>query len=310
MYGRNDLRASLATAKSGKGPAPTAFKHASYAPFYGTDPQEASDTARTWYARGQTLIVAYSEVQPGAVFERADQPDEYAVVLPDGDVEIDIEIPEGSETVSGRKIAFIPAGQSRITVRKGGRLVRLITTQSADLAAKCVNADAYAQPDPNVAPFEPWPDPVGGRKIRVYAGDVAPEQGRFGRIYRGSTIMVNFGDGRPGPRAADNLSPHHHDDFEQYSVALDGDYVHHLRWPWISDSTQWLPDDHEHIGAPSVAVIPPPATHTSQGMAEGLNRLLDVFCPPRADFSAKPGWVLNAADYPMPEETREEEPVA
>lgn len=298
MYGRNDLRASLAPQSTT--PAPTSFKRASYARFYGEPPQESSDIVQTWLARGQTMIVAYSEVQPGAVLERTGQPDEYAVVLPDEGTEIEIAIEGGSEAARGKSVAFIPPGDSKITVVKGGRVLRLFTVNAADLAAKCVNAATYAEPDPNVAPFKAWPDPVGGRKVRVYSGNVAPEQGRFGRLYRGSTIMVNFGDGRVGPRAADNLSPHHHDDFEQYSIALDGDYIHHLRWPWISDSTQWLPDDHEQIGAPSVAVIPPPSTHTSQGISEGLNRLLDAFCPPRHDFSAKPGWVLNADDYPMP----------
>ncbi|ODP36307.1 hypothetical protein [Sphingomonas turrisvirgatae] len=299
MYGRNDLRATLAP-KSGK-PAPTAFKRASYAAFYDTPPQQETASARTWLARGQTLIVAYSEVQPGAVFERRGQVDEYAVVLTEDGVEVEIEIPEGTVTASDKSIAFVPPGDSKVTVVKGGRILRLFTVRSEDLAAQCSNADAYAEPDPNVAPFEAWPDPVGERKVRVYSGNVAPEQGRFGRIYRGSTIMVNFGDGRVGPRAADNLSPHHHDDFEQYSIALDGDYIHHLRWPWISDSTQWIDDDHERIAAPSLAVIPPPSTHTSQGVSEGLNRLLDTFCPPRFDFSAKPGWVLNADDYPMPQ---------
>jgi hypothetical protein len=298
MYGRNDLRATLAP-KATK-PAPTAFKRASYAPFYDTLPQQQSDLARTWLARGQTLIVAYSEVQPGAVLERSGQVDEYAVVLAEDGVQVDIEIAEGTVTAADKSVAFVPAGDSKVTVVKGGRILRLFTARSDDLASQCSNAAAYAEPDPNVAPFEAWPDPVGGRKVRVYSGNVAPEQGRFGRIYRGSTVMVNFGDGREGPRAADNLSPHHHDDFEQYSIALDGDYIHHLRWPWISDSTQWIDDDHEWIAAPSLAVIPPPSTHTSQGVSDGLNRLLDTFCPPRFDFSAKPGWVLNADDYPMP----------
>lgn len=298
MYGRNDLRASLAPQP--RAPAPTGFKKASYARFYDEAPQERSELADSWYARGQTMIVGYSEAKAGAVFERIGQPDEYAIILPDDGVEIEIGIAEGSMVAKGKSVAFVPAGDSSVKVLKGGRILRLFTTRAEDLAQKCCNAADYATDDPNVPPLEAWPDPVGGRRVRVYPGDVAPQQGRFGRIYRGSTIMVNFGDGRVGPRAPDNLSPHHHDDFEQYSIALDGDYIHHLRWPWISDSTQWIADDHERCAAPSVAVIPPPATHTSQGIAPGLNRLLDAFCPPRLDFSLKPGWVLNADDYPMP----------
>ena len=301
MYGRDDLRASLVAQPEAPKAVPTRFKRASYARFYEQDPQQSDAKARTWLARGQTMIVAYSEVEDGAILERAGQPDEYAVLLPDRDTEIEIAVAEGTELALGRSVAFVPSGHSRITVRKGGRLFRLFTTASADLAALCSNAADYDEADPNVAPFVAWPAPAGGRKVRVYSGDVPPQQGRFGRLYRGQTIMVNFGDGRAGPREPDNLSPHHHDDFEQYSIALDGDFIHHLRWPWISDSRQWVDDDHERCAAPSVAVIPPPSTHTSQGVAPGLNRLLDAFCPPRMDFSAKPGWVLNANDYPMPD---------
>lgn len=299
MYGRNDLRTTLAP-KQDKS-APTHFMGANYARFYEEPPQESTTSADTWFVRGQTMVVAYSEVKEGAEFERIDQIDEYAVILPDEGAEVDLIIDTGTQTASGKSVAFVPAGASKVIVKKAGRMLRLFTTRSNDLVALCSNAASYAQDDPNVAPFEAWPDPIGGRKVRVYSGNVAPEEGRFGRLYRGSTIMVNFGDGRVGPRASENLSPHHHDDFEQYSIALDGDYIHHLRWPWISDGTQWREDEHVRCATPSVAVIPPPAIHTSQGTTNGLNRLLDAFCPPRWDFSQKPGWVLNADEYPMPD---------
>ena len=179
----------------------------------------------------------------------------------------------------------------------GGPIASFFTTRASDLAALC----PVYEPDPNVPEAVAWPDPIGGHKVRAYSLDVPPLEGRFGCIFRCSTIMVNWLDPRDGPRDLKALSPHDHDDFQQGSLVLAGDYVHHLRWPWTRDGTLWRDDEHEAIGAPSIAFIPARVLHTSQAVGEGLNQMVDLFCPPRADFSKKDGWVLNAADYPMPD---------
>ena len=300
MYDKSDPRAALATPSASAKPAPSEFSGAEYAKFYEQRPQISDATASTWLARGQNFIIAYSDVKAGAIFERATQIDEYVVLLPEKDTSVVIKTGQDSRKVAGYSIAFVPAGASVVTVEGAGRVIRMFSTRSADLAGQCGNAASYAQPHPNLPLFEAWPDAKSGPKIRAYSLDVADEPGRFGRIWRCSTFMVNFLPPQHGPRDITKLSPHFHDDFEQCSLVLNGAYTHHLRWPWTVNMNAWRPDDHEYCGAPSVTVIPPPAIHTSRGMDEGLNLMVDIFSPPRVDFSLKPGWILNADDYPMP----------
>jgi hypothetical protein len=296
MYDQSDPRSSLAASA----PAAAAFAAAGYARFYEQPPQECTATKRQWYARGQNFVVSFVEAQAGAELVREDQPDEYVVLVPDEATAIEITCSSGSAAIPGHSIAFVPPGRSVVRVAAPGRLVLMWTSQSTDLCAKCFNAAAYEAPHPNIPPFEPWPVPPDGFKLRHYSWNVLDEPGRFGRIWRCTTFMVNFLPGQHGPRDVTKLSPHHHDSFEQGSFSLDGAFTHHIRWPWTTNFHAWRADDHEYCASPSLTVIPPPAIHTSRGMSEGLNQLIDVFSPPRVDFSSKEGWVLNESDYPMP----------
>ena len=300
MYDQSDPRARLAAGAAK--PAAKAVVGADFGLFYETAPQLEDAGTRTWLTRGQNFLVAHTHAQAGAALERRGQVDEYVFILPDRDTSARVSAGGTTHDVPGFSLVIVPPGDSRIELPEGGRAERIFSTQSDDLNALCSNAASYAEPHPNIPPFEPWPEPRGGYKVRVYSLDVPPTKGRFGRIFRCTTLMVNYLDPQEGPRDTTKLSPHHHDDFEQGSLALEGSYTHHLRWPWTTDLSAWREDQHARCGSPSLTVIPPPAIHTSRGMDQGLNQLVDIFSPPRQDFSRQPGWVLNADEYPMPDE--------
>lgn len=303
MYAKDDPRANLnANAAAGAPKAADGFAGTQYGRFYDTAPQVPSANGDTWYTRGQNLVVGYSNAKPGLVLERTGQLDEYVILIPNDDVKATVTWKDETKHVEGPVAVFIPKGDSKVEITAGGDVFRLITTRNDDIAKLASNAGAYAngEQDPNVPPFQEWPVPVGGEHIRAYSGNHPHEPGRFGRLFRGQTIMINFGNGRPGKRDRTKLSPHFHDDFEQYSVATLGEYIHHVRWPWTPNGDHWRADEHEYCASPSVAVLPPPAVHTSEGINEAINRLCDVFSPPRRDFSAQPNWVINADEYPAP----------
>jgi hypothetical protein len=300
MYESYDPRSRLAAKDAPAVGTPGGFAAAEYVKFHDTPPVDSSPQVRTWLGRGQNMIVAYSEVQPGAQFVRSNQPDEYMLVLPEPGAGAVLEAGGEKVEIAGFTLAILPPGDSLITLRQGGQLIRVFSTRNADLAAQCANASGYAEPHPNIPPFQEWPQPPGGFRIRHYSLDVPPQPGRFGRIFRCTTMMINMLPYEPDPRDNTRLSPHHHDDFEQCSLAIKGAFTHHIRWPWTANAAHWRNDDHEHCPAPSIAVIPPPAIHTSAATETSGNQLVDIFAPPRMDFSKMAGWVLNADEYPMP----------
>src|SRR6185312_1573540 len=200
-YDKSDPRAVLAASTSDR-PSGTTTMSASYGLYYQDPPVEDDANGRGWYTRSQNLIVHWIEARPGATFSRAAQVDEYMIVVPDDDTPFEA-VAQGdsqsqskgnSESVRGEgyQLLIVPPGGSKITLPKGGRIVRLFSTQSADLNAKCANAETYAEHDPANAPFQAWPAPRDGYKLRVY--DLAKERkpGVMGPIWRCSTIMLNF----------------------------------------------------------------------------------------------------------------------
>jgi hypothetical protein len=302
MYDKSDPRSALAAPRSATQSGTTAMP-ASFGLYYQDSPVDDDANGRGWYTRSQNLIVHWIEAKPGASFSRAGQVDEYMIVLPDDNTPYEAAANGESVRGDGYQVLIVPPGDSKISLPKGGRVVRLFSTQSPDLNAKCANAAAYAQPDPSHPPFEAWPAPRGGYKLRVYDLQRQRAPGQMGPIWRCTTIMLNFPPVGRGARDVTKLSPHSHYDFDQCSLVFAGNYVHHLRWPWGLNKNDWREDQHAPVGAPSATMIPARVIHTSEAQKPGPegNRMADIFSPPRLDFSLQKDWVKNSDEYPLPE---------
>lgn len=306
-YAKDDIRSQLAAGPEQRAiptlkvdPA-TPIRAAQYLALYDTEPTTVAPAgSKTWLVRGQHLVFAWTEAVAGDRFTRTGHPDEYAVLMYSGSVPVRVSAGGAEVEVGEEAFVVVPPGDSTVEALADGPVIRVFSTVAADLAGGCANSAAYAEPDPRCAPLIPWPDPVGGFRLRVYRlADYPIMEDRFGRIFRTTNMMINFLAEEPQPRNPLKLSPHVHDDFEQLSVAVKGEFIHHIQYPWGPDSTQWRPDDHGRLGSPSVCVIPPPTVHTTQGVGPH-QQLIDMFSPPRYDFSLKPNWIRNADEYPMP----------
>ena len=279
-----------------------ALRPATHARHYAEPPQKTEGGTRHWVTRAANFVTVVSEAASGAMLTR-DNPDEYMVLLPPGTEAV---VNANGERVEskGESLVIVPPGESAITVRKAGTVVRIFSSKASDLMAAARNAATYDDGAPEVTPVTPWPDPAGGFRLRHYdLGRIAsPDPSPLKmRVFRSTNLMINIFIPWTTRRDERKLSPHSHEDFEQMSLALKGKFVHHLRYPWSPDKTRWREDEHERYDSPSVLVIPARVIHTTQDVGEGTTWLIDIFAPPRLDFSSKPGFVLNAAEYPMPQ---------
>jgi hypothetical protein len=303
-YTKDDPRSALAAptgapvAAAGDGIAAPQFLDFSLLP-----PDEVTGGgSRRWITRGQNFVLVYTEPAAGDLVWRATLGTEQVLLLIDDRSAVrGTAGADGPHEVTGPALVVVPPGDSEITSTGTGPVVQLLQSDEAEWAAKASNAAEYAQAHPHVAPLEPWPEPVDGYRWRTYPmSDVPHEPGRFGRLFRTRAFMVNFLPPASGPRDLSKMSPHFHDDFEQASLVVGGTYIHHIQTPWGTDGRKWRPEDHAQVGSPSVTIIPPPTIHTSQAIGWRTNHLIDIFSGPRRDFSARPGWVLNADEYPGP----------
>ena len=288
MYEKDDPRSALATASRPDSGA--AIAAAQYFDLHDSE-----------VVRAQNVVLIHTEAHSGDDLDNGYLAGELAIIVTGASPAFTLFTDDGATRIAEPGLVVAPPGASRISVEGDGPLVRLVEATERVWRDRPANAGAYTENHPRVALLQRWPEPAGGNKVRFYPlSEIPQDPQRFGRIFRTRAFMVNFLPEQDGPRDPHKLSPHHHDDFEQLSLAVQGEYVHHIRTPWLNDRTTWREDEHVRIGSPSVTVIPPPTVHTSEASDPGVNQLIDIFSPPRVDFSEKPGWVLNADDYPMP----------
>jgi mannose-6-phosphate isomerase-like protein (cupin superfamily) len=255
------------------------------------------DGSESWTVRGRNFVVSYTEVCDSVRLEVDDCPDEYVVLLLGPPISAVVSASgQPDEPVHEESVVVVPPGRSAASLTGPCTVIRLFSAPGGRFL-DAVNESYYQGSDPRIPTYRRWADPVGGYRTRIYPLSAArPATGQFGRIYSSSTVMVNVFEEHLGPRDPDRLSPHSHADFEQCTITVAGEYVHHCRTPWTAKSSQWRPDEHHESPSPSITIIPAGVIHTSQAVGAGRHELIDVFAPPRHDF-ADSGWVRNAEDY-------------
>jgi len=280
-------------------PPAEAVRPHSFAAFH-QQPPAVGQPARHWRMRAQNFFVEWIEADAAGHAVDVQSGFELLVILPDSGAQIAPRDAADAPAVQAarRSLCILPAGGYRITAQGPGRML-VLASERPDLdAAGYLNAAAYAEPDRRIAPTgHPYRRTRNTGQVVIHDIDAfqAPADNPRLKMLQTDTLSINWVE-YDGPRTRTALSPHSHASFEQGTLAMDGNYVHHLRVPWGKNADLWRDDEHVQAPSPSLLVIPVNLTHTTEGVGEGHHLLLDIFSPPRADFIAK-GWVHNAGDY-------------
>ncbi|GGX20502.1 hypothetical protein GCM10007242_29540 [Pigmentiphaga litoralis] len=258
-----------------------------------------ADGTGHWTGRGQNFAVTWTRAGAEGDAAHIDSAFETMVLVLDAAVAIN---GDGQRAEAPpRSICLVPPGAWTLELAAGATCV-VLSSLAAGQSAGASNEAAYADPDPRIAPVgAPYRPIRDADRIRILSIDkvaASPDKPRL-KMLQSATMSINWVE-YDGPRNRQALSPHSHTSFEQGSLALAGDFVHHLRVEWGPDADAWQEDRHVRLGSPSLMVVPVQIIHTSEGVGPGKHLLIDVFSPPRADFIAK-GWVANAGDYAAPD---------
>lgn len=273
------------------------FREASIGRHYDEPPQHQGEGFRRWITRGANFAVACTLGEAGAGVQGHAVDEQFLYAL-EGGVTVTTGGGTMQQALDAEDLAIVPPGDWTLRFARPGLVVQLLTT-AEELARQAANAARYADGAPEVAAVVPWPEPPGGYRLRHYSTREAFARGGMVHAFCTRKLMMVPYARFLEPRDETRLSPHAHADFEQGSIALEGQWLHHLRVPWTPDRRAWRADLHLEVGSPSTTIIPAGLIHTSQGISGAGMRLIDVFAPPRMDFAAR-GWVDNAADYPPP----------
>ena len=262
---------------------------------------EAINAHRHWLMRAHNFEVEWVELAPGPTGAQYESVFESLIITEGGAMDVVTRSAHGMNfmaSIPDHAVGILPAGRHQLTAKTPAR-VALITSQRSDIQGRrVINAEGCDPRDPRVLPTgKPYRriNPMEG--IQVLPLDMikaSPDKPRL-KMLQTETLSLNLVEYN-GPRNRAELSPHSHANFEQGSLALAGEFVHHLRVPWGGDANLWREDEHLSAGSPSLLVIPVELVHTTEGVGEGRHYLIDVFSPPRKDFISK-GWVFNSADY-------------
>ena len=275
------------------------FREPSVGRHYEEPPQVTGAGFRSWITRGRNFAIVYTEAKAGKQVAGAFV-DEQVIYIVEG--RLRIVAGDESAVLEGEGLAIAPPGVCVITPDEDAAFIQVVTDAEA-IAERAANAGSYADGAPEVTATDPWPMPTDGYRLRTYPLAEIYASGGMVNAFRTRKLMVVPYARFLEPRDPTALTPHSHADFEQGSVALEGEWIHHLRVPWTANRHDWRPDVSLELSSPSTTVISAGVIHTSEGVAGEGMRLVDVFGPPRVDFSLRPGVVRNAEAYPMPEQT-------